>query len=37
LQVRDEQIIDDLPPEKMLVHDVPVDYIVTPTQVLLLA
>lgn len=31
--VRDEQLIDDIPPERMLVHDVPVDIIVTPTQV----
>ena len=32
LQVRDEQLVEDIPPERMLEHDVPVDLIVTPTQ-----
>ncbi|GAB4820621.1 hypothetical protein N2152v2_007667 [Parachlorella kessleri] len=32
--VRDEQIIEDIPPERLLAHDVPVDIIVTPTQVI---
>lgn len=32
--VRDEQLVDDIPTEKMLIHDVPVDIICTPTQVI---
>ncbi|XP_011101241.1 5-formyltetrahydrofolate cyclo-ligase-like protein COG0212 [Sesamum indicum] len=32
--VHDEQLVDDIPIEKLLVHDVPVDIICTPTQVI---
>ncbi|PPS11264.1 hypothetical protein GOBAR_AA09390 [Gossypium barbadense] len=32
--VHDCQIVDDIPVEKLLVHDVPVDIICTPTQVI---
>ncbi|KAK1436399.1 hypothetical protein QVD17_02178 [Tagetes erecta] len=32
--VHDEQLVDDIPVEKLLVHDVPVDIICTPTQVI---
>uniref|UniRef100_A0A7C9AL22 5-formyltetrahydrofolate cyclo-ligase n=1 Tax=Opuntia streptacantha TaxID=393608 RepID=A0A7C9AL22_OPUST len=32
--VHDQQLVDDIPPEKLLVHDVPVDIICTPTQVI---
>ncbi|CAL4896745.1 unnamed protein product [Urochloa decumbens] len=32
--VHDKQLVDDLPVEKLLVHDVPVDIICTPTQVI---
>ncbi|KDP36591.1 hypothetical protein JCGZ_08358 [Jatropha curcas] len=32
--VHDCQIVDDIPVEKMLIHDVPVDIICTPTQVI---
>lgn len=33
--VHDEQLVDDIPVEKLLVHDVPVDIICTPTRVIL--
>ncbi|KAJ8434550.1 hypothetical protein Cgig2_001182 [Carnegiea gigantea] len=33
--VHDRQLVDDIPPEKLLIHDVPVDIICTPTQVIL--
>ncbi|KDP36593.1 hypothetical protein JCGZ_08360 [Jatropha curcas] len=32
--VHDCQLVDDIPVEKMLIHDVPVDIICTPTQVI---
>lgn len=32
--VHDEQLVDDIPVEKLLVHDVPVDIICTPSQVI---
>lgn len=32
--VHDEQLVDDIPVEKLLIHDVPVDIICTPTQVI---
>lgn len=32
--VHDEQLVDDIPLEKLLIHDVPVDIICTPTQVI---
>ncbi|GMH31661.1 hypothetical protein Nepgr_033505 [Nepenthes gracilis] len=32
--VHDEQLVDDIPAEKLLVHDVPVDIICTPTRVI---
>lgn len=32
--VHDEQLVDDIPMEKLLVHDVPVDIICTPTRVI---
>ncbi|EPS57438.1 hypothetical protein M569_17378, partial [Genlisea aurea] len=32
--VHDEQLVDDIPAEKLLVHDVPVDVICTPTRVI---
>ncbi|CAN6344517.1 unnamed protein product [Urochloa humidicola] len=32
--VHDNQLVDDIPVEKLLVHDVPVDIICTPTQVI---
>ncbi|KAJ3703647.1 hypothetical protein LUZ61_007352 [Rhynchospora tenuis] len=32
--VHDTQLVDDIPVEKLLVHDVPVDIICTPTQVI---
>ncbi|XP_076935163.1 5-formyltetrahydrofolate cyclo-ligase-like protein COG0212 [Bidens hawaiensis] len=32
--VHDEQLVDDIPIEKLLVHDVPVDIICTPTKVI---
>lgn len=32
--VHDSQLVDDIPIEKLLVHDVPVDIICTPTQVI---
>ncbi|XP_043721707.1 5-formyltetrahydrofolate cyclo-ligase-like protein COG0212 [Telopea speciosissima] len=32
--VHDRQLVDDIPVEKLLVHDVPVDIICTPTQVI---
>lgn len=32
--VHDEQLVDDIPIEKLLVHDVPVDIICTPTRVI---
>ncbi|KAK9049884.1 hypothetical protein SSX86_031147 [Deinandra increscens subsp. villosa] len=32
--IHDEQLVDDIPVEKLLVHDVPVDIICTPTQVI---
>lgn len=32
--VHDEQLADDIPMEKLLIHDVPVDIICTPTQVI---
>lgn len=31
--IRDEQLVTDIPTDKMLRHDVPVDVICTPTQV----
>lgn len=34
LTVHDKQLVDDIPVEKLLVHDVPVDIICTPTQVI---
>ncbi|XWS24941.1 hypothetical protein CRYUN_Cryun27aG0027900 [Craigia yunnanensis] len=33
-RVHDCQLVDDIPVEKLLVHDVPVDIICTPTQVI---
>ncbi|XP_050366248.1 5-formyltetrahydrofolate cyclo-ligase-like protein COG0212 [Argentina anserina] len=33
--VHDSQLVDDIPVEKLLIHDVPVDIICTPTQVIL--
>ncbi|CAO2822632.1 unnamed protein product [Amaranthus hypochondriacus] len=30
--VHDQQLVDDIPTEKLLVHDVPVDIICTPTR-----
>ncbi|CAM8962802.1 unnamed protein product [Rhodiola kirilowii] len=33
--VHDQQLVDDIPVEKLLIHDVPVDIICTPTQVIL--
>ncbi|XP_022993524.1 5-formyltetrahydrofolate cyclo-ligase-like protein COG0212 isoform X2 [Cucurbita maxima] len=33
--VHDCQLVDDIPVEKLLVHDVPVDIVCTPTQVIL--
>eukprot|EP00897_Mesotaenium_endlicherianum_P001422 jgi/Mesen1/1307/ME000013S00793 len=35
--VRDEQLVHDIPAEKMLIHDVPVDIICTPTQIIRIA
>ncbi|XP_048500205.1 5-formyltetrahydrofolate cyclo-ligase-like protein COG0212 isoform X2 [Beta vulgaris subsp. vulgaris] len=32
--VHDQQLVDDIPSEKLLIHDVPVDIICTPTQVI---
>ncbi|CAK9154165.1 unnamed protein product [Ilex paraguariensis] len=32
--VHDQQLVDDIPFEKLLIHDVPVDIICTPTQVI---
>ncbi len=32
--VHDKQLVDDIPFEKLLIHDVPVDIICTPTQVI---
>ncbi|XP_052201218.1 5-formyltetrahydrofolate cyclo-ligase-like protein COG0212 isoform X1 [Diospyros lotus] len=32
--VHDEQLVDDIPVENLLIHDVPVDIICTPTQVI---
>ncbi|KAF8377192.1 hypothetical protein HHK36_030565 [Tetracentron sinense] len=32
--VHDRQLVDDIPIEKLLIHDVPVDIICTPTQVI---
>jgi 5-formyltetrahydrofolate cyclo-ligase len=32
--VHDKQLVEDIPVEKLLVHDVPVDIICTPTQVI---
>ena len=32
--VHDEQVVEGMPTEKLLVHDVPVDVIVTPTRVI---
>ncbi|KAH7680965.1 5-formyltetrahydrofolate cyclo-ligase protein [Dioscorea alata] len=32
--VHDKQLVDDIPLEKLLIHDVPVDIICTPTQVI---
>ncbi|WVZ88515.1 hypothetical protein U9M48_035032 [Paspalum notatum var. saurae] len=32
--VHDTQLVDDIPVEKLLIHDVPVDIICTPTQVI---
>ncbi|KAA8537932.1 hypothetical protein F0562_027488 [Nyssa sinensis] len=32
--VHDEQLVDDIPVKKLLIHDVPVDIICTPTQVI---
>ncbi|KAK9167036.1 hypothetical protein Scep_002227 [Stephania cephalantha] len=32
--VHDRQLVDDIPSEKLLIHDVPVDIICTPTQVI---
>lgn len=32
--VHDKQLVNDIPVEKLLVHDVPVDIICTPTQVI---
>ncbi|KAK8934163.1 hypothetical protein KSP39_PZI014589 [Platanthera zijinensis] len=34
LAVHDKQLVDDIPVEKLLIHDVPVDIICTPTQVI---
>lgn len=34
LAVHDEQLVDDIPVEKLLIHDVPVDIICTPTQII---
>ncbi|XP_052201219.1 5-formyltetrahydrofolate cyclo-ligase-like protein COG0212 isoform X2 [Diospyros lotus] len=33
-KVHDEQLVDDIPVENLLIHDVPVDIICTPTQVI---
>ncbi|MCL7029214.1 hypothetical protein MKW94_017625 [Papaver nudicaule] len=32
--IHDRQLVDDIPVEKLLIHDVPVDIICTPTQVI---
>ncbi|CAO2823330.1 unnamed protein product [Amaranthus hypochondriacus] len=32
--VHDQQLVDDIPTEKLLVHDVPVDIICTPTRII---
>ncbi|KAM7514666.1 hypothetical protein LguiA_004249 [Lonicera macranthoides] len=32
--IHDQQLVDDIPVEKLLIHDVPVDIICTPTQVI---
>lgn len=32
--VHDRQLVDDIPVEKLLIHDVPVDIICTPTQII---
>lgn len=32
--VHNEQLVDDIPVEKLLIHDVPVDIVCTPTQVI---
>lgn len=32
--MHDKQLVDDIPVEKLLVHDVPVDIVCTPTQVI---
>ncbi|KAH9611337.1 hypothetical protein KSS87_016531 [Heliosperma pusillum] len=34
IAVHDEQLVDDIPVEKLLIHDVPVDIICTPTKVI---
>ncbi|KAI8028785.1 5-formyltetrahydrofolate cyclo-ligase-like protein COG0212 [Camellia lanceoleosa] len=34
IEVHDQQLVDDIPVEKLLIHDVPVDTICTPTQVI---
>lgn len=34
IAVHDQQLVDDIPSEKLLIHDVPVDIICTPTQVI---
>jgi len=34
LTVHDCQLVDDIPVEKLLIHDVPVDIICTPSQVI---
>ncbi|CAL5380311.1 unnamed protein product [Camellia sinensis] len=33
-KLHDQQLVDDIPVEKLLIHDVPVDIICTPTQVI---
>lgn len=32
--VHDTQLVDDIPVEKLQIHDVPVDIICTPTQII---
>ncbi|RZC43908.1 hypothetical protein C5167_036849 [Papaver somniferum] len=32
--IHDRQLVDDIPVEKLVIHDVPVDFICTPTQVI---
>lgn len=34
IAVHDQQLVDDIPTEKLLAHDVPVDIICTPTQII---